>query len=263
MATLIVLSGCLISQDPLEVMKLAQEKLYNSDYKIEYNTKISFTTNDDTSSQSFRILEMKNKDNKKLQVFARDIVLLQESFETFNKMTFCTYYTYEDIECLEIEKPKDEINLNKEEMIKKLIKEKLIIIKSSKSSFSIGNTKYSCDLVEYELNFDKITTENMNEILKSIDSIGSVKTLSPNSDNSTNNTFSGRLMNLYGNICFDEITVVPLESSVIMTSLNENNPLSYETIQKANIFEINPLILKKDFEIPEIAKIFKFSNNED
>ncbi len=236
------------SQNPLGIIKTSQQRSDATNYLVEYATKIDTTISNVPISQIFRTVTSKIGTNKKTQVYAKEIVLLQESIEKDSKVYTCYYgQSIEDISCLVMDKPQ---NLpSQDAILEKLLKSKIMEIKTSKKTVQVGSRELKCDNLDYIFDFSKLTPEITRDILQlvstSAESNGSVGLESIKEFKLTT--------------CFDLITGLPLESSssirYVAQSTNDSISFYQSTTQKATRLDINPLLSEDNFAVPENAKL--------
>lgn len=251
----ILISGCTKSLDSLEVIKTSQQKSDAANYLIEYATKIETTINGESFSQVFRTVSSKVGTNKKTQVYAKEIVLLQEAIENEINMFSCYYGgSVEDINCLVLDKPQK--LPSQDEILKKLLESGIVNIQASTKTVKVGSKELECDNLDYRFDFSKLTPE----IEKGILQLASVSSFASEDKGLES------IEEFKSATCLDRQTGLPLESysSIGYATQGTTESISFHQsiTQKATRLDINPLLSEKDFAIPENAKLKTLQEEE-
>ncbi len=253
--SIILISACSSSQNPLDVMDIAQQKAENLNYVAEYTTKIETTSKGNSFSQVFTTITSKDGPNKKTEVYVKEIVLLQETIETEFEFVNCYYgKSIEDINCLQINKPK-KLDTPRE-ILTQLIENHILNIKTSSKIINLGSKELECTNLEYKFDFSKLTPQTATKILQ----------LFPEFSKTDEEIKLNFIEEFSSAICFDKQTGLPLESSsnigYVIPNTAKSDSFYQSTTQKIQRLDRTPLFSKTEFTIPKQAKVKDMTTEE-
>ena len=238
-------SGCVQQQNPIELIKQANQKQTGLNYIIEYSIKTEKMINSDPSVHEYKEVFYKSGDKIKNQVIVEDSVR-HETIKNELGVFVCTYFAQNDILCIPVPNS-DEIS--NEDALKTLLAGGAIKSTISEKELSVGGKNRKCNNIELYADLPSLTQEKF----KVIDSALGIE---------GGEYETSIIKEIKSSLCLDEETGVLLESRTFTRFdapyLDDVVDVSGSLIKTATKLTTNPDFSDRDFQVPENAAIEEF-----
>ena len=245
---LIVVSGCVQSQSPTDIIQSSKTKSDNTNYLIEYDSEVKTFFDDELIENKFRTAIKKLNENRKTEIYVNEVGLIQTIIKNELGLFSCNLLDPENASCVLIQESGGETfvedgqneNIEDASVLKKMSDLGIISLNSVQKSIQVGSKTRECDNIQFSINPEKITKDNIKQISEILVDTEEEEPLE---------------FKLSGSMCIDKETGLVLESSTdigydiysLLTSMKFRQQIS----QKATRLDTNPLLSEKEFEIPE------------